>query len=56
MISSMTIGRAAKKANVDGETIRFYERVGLIEQPMKPKGTGIRHYPKSTINTNGINF
>jgi MerR family mercuric resistance operon transcriptional regulator len=31
------------------ETIRFYERKGLIEQPPKPLDTGFRVYPEETV-------
>jgi len=43
-----TIGRAAKKANVNIETIRFYERKRLIEQPPQPM-QGYRIYPAATV-------
>lgn len=32
----LTIGRAARVAGVTVETIRFYERRGLIAQPLRP--------------------
>lgn len=32
-MKTMTIGHAARRAGVGVETIRFYERGGLIEQP-----------------------
>jgi DNA-binding transcriptional MerR regulator/copper chaperone CopZ len=44
-----TIARAAKAANVNVETIRFYERRGLIEQPPKPTGGGAREYDDDTV-------
>ncbi len=31
----MRIGQVAKAAQINIETIRFYERKGLIEQPLK---------------------
>jgi MerR family mercuric resistance operon transcriptional regulator len=34
----MTIGRLAKEAGVNVETIRYYQRRGLIEEPQKPTG------------------
>lgn len=40
--STMTIGTLAKTANVGVETIRFYERKGIIQQP--PKRGGFRYY------------
>lgn len=32
-----TIGKLAKDLDINVETIRFYERQGLIEQPPKPE-------------------
>ena len=46
----MTISKAAKSAGVGVETIRFYERKGLIRQPLKPLTRGFRQYPESTIS------
>ncbi len=43
-----TIGKLAKAAGVGVETVRFYERKGLIEQPRKPEG-GFRTYPEQTL-------
>lgn len=48
-MTRLTIGRAAKAANVNVETIRFYERRGLITQPRKPAGGGAREYDDYTI-------
>lgn len=45
----MTISKAAKNAGVGVETIRFYERKGLIEQPPKPINGGFRVYPEETV-------
>lgn len=36
-MTPLTIGRAARAAGVNVETIRFYERRGLIPQPPKPR-------------------
>ena len=46
----MTIGKAARKAGVGIETIRFYERRGLIAQPPKPRDAGFRVYPEETMH------
>ena len=43
-----TIGKLAKKAEINIETIRYYERTGLIEQPSKPPG-GFRHYDNAVF-------
>lgn len=44
-----TISSAAKELGINVETVRFYERKGLIQQPSKPE-IGYRHYPKKTID------
>jgi MerR family mercuric resistance operon transcriptional regulator len=49
MMTAMTIGHAAREAEVGVETIRFYERKGLIEQPPRPLGSGYRVYPEETV-------
>lgn len=46
----LTIGRIAGKAGVNVETIRFYERKGLIDQPRKPATGGFRSYPHATVS------
>ncbi|MDA8250476.1 MAG: MerR family DNA-binding protein [Rhodospirillales bacterium] len=46
----MTIGQAASQAGVGIETVRFYERQGLIEQPRKPEGVGVRRYPADLVD------
>ncbi len=46
----MTIGTAAREAGVGVETIRFYERRGLIEQPLKPACGGFRVYSEETVH------
>lgn len=45
----LTIGRAAREAGVGVETIRFYERRGLIDRPPKPQGAGYRLYPPEIV-------
>ena len=41
-ISSLTIGKLAAAGGVGVETIRFYQRKGLLEQPTRE--SGIRRY------------
>jgi DNA-binding transcriptional MerR regulator len=43
---ALTIARAARETGVNIETIRFYERRGLIERPLKGEGYRVysRHY------------
>lgn len=45
---SLTIGVLAERAGVGVETIRFYARKGLIEQPQRPLG-GVRTYSEATV-------
>ncbi|WP_372981824.1 Hg(II)-responsive transcriptional regulator [Marinobacter sediminum] len=45
---SMTIGALAKAAGMGVETIRYYQRRGLVEEPEKPYGS-IRHYDDETL-------
>jgi len=47
MKDGLTIGMLAKSASVNVETIRYYERRGLITQPQKPL-QGYRSYPAAT--------
>ncbi len=44
----MTISKLARAAGVNVETIRYYQRRGLIEQPEKP-AQGYRTYPPATL-------
>ncbi len=48
-MTELTISKAAKNAGVGVETIRFYERKGLIKQPPKPIDGGFRVYPEETV-------
>ena len=47
-MTSSTIACAARTAGVGVETIRFYERRGLIKQPRKP-ASGFRKYDGETV-------
>lgn len=53
MQQGMTIGRLAKAAGVHVETIRYYQRIGLIPEPQKPQG-GHRRYAPAVMER--INF
>ncbi len=44
----MTIGQVAKRASVGVETIRFYERQGLIVQPPR-RNSGFRYYSTNDV-------
>jgi MerR family transcriptional regulator, mercuric resistance operon regulatory protein len=45
---SLTIGAFAKAAGVNVETIRFYQRTGLLLAPERPSG-GIRRYGAADV-------
>ena len=48
MASELTIGRVAKLAGVNVETIRYYQRRRLIAEPDKPH-MGYRRYPSDIV-------
>ena len=45
---SMTIGALAKAAGMGVETIRYYQRRGLVAEPEKPYGS-IRHFDDQAL-------
>jgi MerR family mercuric resistance operon transcriptional regulator len=47
-MGTMTIGKLAKRAGVGVETIRFYERKGLIPEPPR-RSSGYREYDDDTV-------
>lgn len=47
-MTSLTIGALAKQAGVGVETVRFYERRGLVRRPARP-GSGYRAYPEDAV-------
>jgi MerR family mercuric resistance operon transcriptional regulator len=44
----LTIGQVARHAGVGIETVRFYERQGLLEEPAR-KESGYRQYPEDVV-------
>ncbi len=46
---TLTIGLLARAADVNIETVRYYQRVALIQEPVKPL-EGYRHYPADTVD------
>lgn len=48
METSVTIGELARLSGVGVETIRFYERERLLEQPRRP-ANGFRRYPPEAV-------
>ena len=45
---SLTISRLAASADVHVETVRYYQRRGLLEEPPRPQG-GVRHYGPADV-------
>lgn len=48
-MSAHTIGEVAKRAGIGVETVRFYERKGLVEPPPRSEA-GYRLYPDEAIS------
>jgi len=48
MHQALTIGKLAAEAGVNVETVRFYERRGLLAQPEKKLG-GFRYYDDQAV-------
>lgn len=46
---TLTIGKLAAQAKVTIETIRYYQRIGLLDEPIKP-ATGYRQYSSAAIS------
>jgi MerR family mercuric resistance operon transcriptional regulator len=47
-MKGLTIGQVARQAGVKVETVKFYERQGLVEQPPRP-AWGYRTYPPQAV-------
>ncbi|MGB5234558.1 MAG: Hg(II)-responsive transcriptional regulator [Candidatus Macondimonas sp.] len=43
MATELTIGKLAAAAGVNIETVRYYQRLGLLDEPERPR-TGYRRY------------
>jgi len=46
MTQALTIGRLAERAGVGVETVRFYQREGLVAVPRRPPGGQRRYAPE----------
>ncbi|WP_126456491.1 MerR family transcriptional regulator [Sulfuriflexus mobilis] len=46
---ALTISRLAREAGVGVETVRYYQRIGLLEEPPKP-AEGYRVYPGQALS------
>ena len=45
----LTIGRLAQAVGVNVETVRYYQRIRLVDEPGKP-AEGFRTYPPGTVD------
>ena len=45
----LSIGQVARRAGIGVETVRFYERQGLLEEPPR-SGAGYREYPEAVVS------
>jgi Hg(II)-responsive transcriptional regulator len=52
-MSELTSGQLAKAANVNTETLRYYERRGLMPEPPR-RESGYRTYPQESVDR--LNF
>ncbi len=48
-MQALSIGQVARRAGVGVETVRFYERQGLLENPPR-KESGYRQYPPEAVS------
>jgi Hg(II)-responsive transcriptional regulator len=48
-MKTMTVGRVAEIAGIGVETVRFYEKSGLLEKPAR-RPSGYREYDEQTVN------
>lgn len=47
--TEFTIGRLARAAGVNVETVRYDQRLRLVKEPRKP-AEGFRYYPAETVD------
>ena len=48
-METLSIGQVARRAGVGVETVRFYEREGLLEEPRR-RPSGYRQYPEEVVS------
>lgn len=46
--NTFTIGQVATDGGVHVETVRYYQRIGLIAEPLRPAG-GVRRYDQAIV-------
>jgi len=47
--SGLTIARLAEAGGVGVETVRYYQRRGLLAEPPRPAGGGVRRYGREDV-------
>ena len=47
-MTTLTIGQLAKKSQVNIDTVRYYERRGIIPEPPR-RDSGYRQYPENAV-------
>jgi len=52
-METLSIGEVARRAGVGVETVRFYEREGLLEEPPR-RTSGYRQYPEEVVKRIGF--
>jgi DNA-binding transcriptional MerR regulator len=52
-MEALTIGKVARAAGVGVESVRYYERSGLLEPPPRTRA-GYRQYPPETVRRLGF--
>ena len=52
-METLSIGQVARRAGVGVETVRFYEREGLLEEPPR-RASGYRQYPEEVVKRIGF--
>ncbi|MBN9519553.1 MerR family DNA-binding protein [bacterium] len=48
-MKTLTVGQIAKLAGIGVETVRFYEREGLLDEPSR-RASGYRQYGRDTVS------
>lgn len=49
MIKTFSVGAAAKAAHITSETLRHYDRIGLVKPSIKDAATGYRYYTEQDL-------
>jgi len=50
----LTVGEVAVRCNVSTDTVRYYEKRGLVPEPPRFESSGYRAYPPETVQRVGF--